>query len=55
MVDVKTKVVGDWLGLVVVSVGICVVVTEHGYDLLSMVPFFSHTAVMQFPSPSVVL
>lgn len=46
VVDVKTKV-EDRL---VVGVGV-----EHGYDLLSMVPFFPHTAVMQLPCPSVVL
>lgn len=41
----------------VVAVGICVVGvgTGHGYDRLSMVPFFPHTAVIQLPCPSVVL
>lgn len=55
VVDVKMKAVWDSLDVVVASVGICVVVNEHGYVHLSMVPFFSHTAMMQFPSPSVVL
>lgn len=57
MVDVKTKIVVGWLGVLVVEVGICVggVDTGHGYDPLSMVPFFRHTAVIQLPCPSVVL
>ena len=56
-VDLKTKVVGDWLAVVVVAVGICAVGlgTWHWYDILSMVPFFPHTALMQLPCPSVVL
>lgn len=57
VVDVKTKVVGGWLAGAVVSVGICIVGvgTGHGYVILSMVPFFPHTAIIQLPCPSVVL
>lgn len=57
VVGVKTKVVGDGLVVVVVAVGICIVGvgTGHGYELLSIVPFFPQTAVRQLPCPSVVL
>lgn len=45
------------MAVVVVTVGIGVVGldTGHRYELLSVVPFFPHTAMMQLPCPSVVL
>lgn len=55
VVDEKTKVVVGWLPVIVVGICVVGVGTGHGYDLLSMVPFFPHTAVMQLPCPSVVL
>lgn len=38
-----------------VVVGAGVVVLKQGYMLLVTIPFSAHSAVMQFPRPSVVL
>lgn len=48
-------VITDVLNLKGVVVGTAVVVVKHSYMSLVMVPLGPHSAVMQCPSPSVVL